>query len=194
MDTLDTKALIKMFKEDGAILEGHFLLTSGFHSSMYVQCARVLSHPDKAEMLGRALAAAAEKHNIQAVVSPAIGGIVIGQETARGLGVRSIFAERAEGSMTLRRGFEVSEGERFLVVEDVMTTGGSLKEVMALIESRGGVAAAAGTILLRSKNIELGVPLISLLEMEIKAHPPENCPLCLSGAPPPVKPGSRGNY
>ena len=191
--TTDHNSILETFRERGALLEGHFLLTSGLHSPVYLQCARVLEDTRIAEELGRSLAGAARDQGIEAVISPAIGGIVIGQETARGLGVRSIFAERSEGRMTLRRGFEISPGERFLVVEDVLTTGGSLREVIDLVRSRGGVAAAAAAIVSRKPSLELGVPLVTLVEVTAEAYHPEECPICREGGPAPVKPGSRGN-
>ncbi len=192
---LAREAVLKMFRDEGAMLEGHFLLTSGLHSPTYLQCARVLCHPDKAEALGRALAEKVRDLRIEAVVSPAMGGLIIGHETARALGVRHIFAERVAGAMALRRGFEVGRGERFLAVEDVLTTGGSIRETMALVRSIGGEPAAACSIVLRGADTDsLGVPYACLIELVIPTWKPEECPLCRSGAPPAVKPGSRGNY
>lgn len=195
MSELSRDRIMEMFREEKAILDGHFLLSSGLHSPRYMQCARVLSSPPKAELLGRAIAEKTAGHGIEAVISPAMGGLIIGHETARALGVRHIFAERVEGRMSLRRGFEIVPGERFLAVEDVLTTGGSIMEVMEMVKSLGGLPVAAASIVLRGDlSSAFGVPLSYLLEFRVPAYPPGECPICKSGAAPPVKPGSKGNY
>jgi orotate phosphoribosyltransferase len=180
------------FVECGAILEGHFLLSSGLHSPTYLQCARVLCHPEVAAELGRELAGLVGQEGVGLVVSPALGGLIIGHEVARSLGVRHLFTERVEGRMVLRRGFTVEPGERFLVVEDVLTTGGSTREVITALEALGAVPAAAAAIIHRGAgDAPLPVPFHSLLRLEIPSWVPDACPLCRRGGPPAVKPGSR---
>ena len=170
------------FTEAGALLTGHFRLSSGLHSDRYLQCARLLMWPDRAEKAGRELAGKLAAFSPQAVVSPAIGGIVIGQEVARALGVRALFAERQEGAFLLRRGFSLSAGERVIVVEDVFTTGRSTREVCAAVESAGGTVSAVGSIV--DRGLPAGafpVPAISLLTLEVPAWPETECPLCARG-------------
>lgn len=186
---------LSLFLETGAYLKGHFRLTSGLHSPEYLQCALVLSHPRHAETLGRQLAGAlpvSGNGTIQTVVSPALGGVVIGHEVARGLGARFLFTERdSEGKMTLRRGFTVTPGERCVVIEDVITTGGSTKEVVDCLRAAGAEVLAAGSIIDRSGGqAQVGVPRVALCEMQVTAWKPEECPLCAEGVPV-VKPGSR---
>lgn len=186
---------LSLFLETGAYLKGHFRLTSGLHSPEYLQCALVLSHPRHAESLGRDLAAAlpvSGNGTIQTVVSPALGGVVIGHEVARALGTRFLFTERdSEGKMTLRRGFTVTSGERCVVIEDVITTGGSTKEVVECLKAAGAEVVAAGSIIDRSGGrADVGVPRVALCEMQVTAWEPEKCPLCAEGQPV-VKPGSR---
>lgn len=180
------------FVRTGALLKGHFLLSSGLHSDQYMQCALLLSHPRAAEQLGAAVARlAGEKPDL--VLSPAMGGVIIGQEVARALGVRHVFAEREGGVMTLRRGFALQPGERAVLVEDVITTGKSSGEVIALAASKGARVTAALSIVCRSKTPpDMGVPVRSLLNLEIASWRPEDCPLCKQGTPA-VKPGSRPN-
>lgn len=183
--------VIQLLRDTGALLEGHFVLTSGLHSGSYVQCARVLQHPQHAEALGRWIAAGFRDPAIDVVMSPAVGGIVIGQEVARALGVRALFGERQQGAMTLRRGLELQPGERVLVVEDVTTTGGSVREIMHLIAAWEGRVAGVGTILDRSNGqIDFGVPQYALAALAIENYAPEACPLCQQGGRP-EKPGSR---
>jgi orotate phosphoribosyltransferase len=186
-----------LFEETGAYLHGHFRLTSGLHSGEYLQCAKVLAHPEYAERLGRALSAKIRPlingAAIDIVVAPAMGGIIIGHEVARALGARSLFTERdaATNSMTLRRGFEIAAGERAVVIEDVITTGGSTKEVVDAIAAAGAHVLAAGSIIDRSGGrAEVGVPRVALETLEAVAYQPEECPLCREGLPL-VKPGSR---
>jgi orotate phosphoribosyltransferase len=187
---LTRDALLDLFRRSGALLEGHFRLTSGLHSPGYLQCALVLQHPADAEMLGRALAEKMRHLRPTVVLSPALGGIVIGQEVGRALGVRAIFAERQDGDLTLRRGFTVSENDRVLVIEDVLTTGGSTRETMRVATASGAQVVGAGSIVDRSGGVELPVPFFSLLSIELPTYEPDKCPLCAQGLPV-VKPGSR---
>ncbi len=184
-----------MFRSTGAYLAGHFRLTSGLHSPEYLQCALVLQYPQHAEKLGaelaERLAAAAGNNRIGVVVSPAIGGLIIGHEVARALGARFIFAERDAGKMTLRRGFGVAPGEISVVVEDVITTGGSTREVVDALQERGARVLAAGSIVDRSGGAaDVGVPRVALETLQVTTYQPESCPLCAQGIPV-VKPGSR---
>ncbi|WP_033376818.1 orotate phosphoribosyltransferase [Desulfurispora thermophila] len=182
---------MQIFHETGALLEGHFLLSSGRHSDRYFQCARVLQYPDHAERLCRELVSKINLPELQVVTAPALGGIIAGYEVARALGVRSIFAERENGRMTLRRGFGIAPGERVLVVEDVVTTGGSVREVMQVVREAGGQVVGVGTLVDRSGGrVDFGVPLWSLVQMEVQTFAPDECPLCRQGLPL-VKPGSR---
>jgi orotate phosphoribosyltransferase len=183
--------LLSIFAETGALLEGHFQLTSGLHSPRYLQCARVLEHPKHAERIGRMLAAHFTGEQISAVVAPAIGGIIVAHETARALGVRALFTEREAGAMTLRRGFRLDEGEPVLVVEDVVTTGGSTRETIEAVKRAGGIVVGAGSIVDRSGgHSDVGVRRVALLTLDVPAYDPAACPLCEKGDPV-VKPGSR---
>ncbi len=184
--------LLQLFEKSGAVSRGHFTLSSGLHSDTYVQCALVLQHPQHAERLGRSLAARFERAPIECVASPALGGIIVGHEVARALGVRAIFAERdASGHLTLRRGFAVEPGEGVLVVEDVWTTGGSTEETIAAIAEAGGRVIAAGALIDRSGGrLSLPVRTQALLEIAIQNYEPEDCPLCRAGGTP-ERPGSR---
>src|SRR5688500_3051630 len=182
---------LKLFRESGALLEGHFKLSSGLHSGGYLQCALVLQHPAHAEALGRALAGKLASHRPTVVLSPALGGLIIGHEVARGLGVRAIFAERQEKVLTLRRGFTLSPGNRVVVIEDVVTTGGSTKETMVVAEQAGATVVAAGSVIDRScGNASLGVAFTSLVTLKLPTYQPDDCPMCKEGSPV-VKPGSR---
>lgn len=192
---LQAGEVLELFERAGAYLRGHFRLTSGLHSPEYLQCALVLQHPEHAERLGRELACALApwlRSGVDVVASPALGGVIIGHETARALGVRFVFAERESGGeMALRRGFAVAPGEAAVVVEDVVTTGGSTREVVALIERSGGRVLAAGSIIDRSGGAaEVGVPHVALATLRVTTYPPERCPLCRQGVPL-LKPGSR---
>ncbi len=183
--------IARIFEETGALLTGHFLLTSGLHSEKYLQCAKVLQWPHHAEACGRALASqfAAEKPTL--VISPAIGGIVIGQEVGRALGCRTIFAERENGALQLRRGFSIEPGELAVVVEDVITTGGSTLETMEVVKSRGAKVLGALSVIDRSGGkASLGTHYHSLWTLNIPTFDAEHCPLCKAGSSP-VKPGSR---
>jgi orotate phosphoribosyltransferase len=183
--------ILTMFRRSGALLEGHFRLSSGLHSPGYLQCALVLQHPNDAEALGAALGAAVRAWGAETVLSPALGGIVIGQEVGRALGVRATFAERADGTLTLRRGFALDPGEKVLVVEDVVTTGGSTRETMDVARAAGATVVGACAIVDRSGGKQgLDVPFHALLPMDVKTYQPDACPLCAQGVPV-VKPGSR---
>jgi orotate phosphoribosyltransferase len=183
--------LLALFRRSGALLEGHFRLTSGLHSPRYLQCALVLSQPASAEALARALAPEVAALGATVVLSPALGGIVIGHEVGRALGVRAIFAERQDGRLTLRRGFSLTPADRVLVVEDVVTTGGSTRETMEVARDAGAQVVGAASIVDRSGGqTELGVPYHALLPMSVPTYPPDACPLCAQGLPV-VKPGSR---
>jgi orotate phosphoribosyltransferase len=189
--------ILNVFRETGAYLSGHFRLTSGLHSGEYLQCAKVLQHPANAEKFGVELAAQlrrlADADKIGVVVSPAMGGLIIGHEVARALGTRLIFTERdAEtGKMVLRRGFSVEADEAAVVVEDVITTGGSTREVIELLQAAGARPVAAGSIIDRSGGkAEVGAPRVALATLEVVSYAPEDCPLCRQGLPV-VKPGSR---
>ena len=182
------------FKERAAVLEGHFLLSSGLHSPRYVQCARVLMEPALATRLCAGLAASLREvlpAPPSVVVAPALGGVLVAHEVARAFGVRGLFTERQDGGMVLRRGFALEPGERVVVVEDVITTGGSTREVMDAVRGLGGVVEAVGCLIDRSGGVDLGVPLRSLVRLDVPTWRADACPLCAAGSPP-VKPGSRG--
>jgi orotate phosphoribosyltransferase len=202
---LKREELMAMFESAGAIRHGHFELSSGLHSGMYVQCALVLQYPRFAEKLGRNLASLFDDIELDAVVSPAMGGLIIGHEVARalpegrsygdgpvGAGVPAIFVERdANGTMTMRRGFSLRDGQHVLVVEDVWTTGESTREAMRVVEAAGGRVVAAGALIDRSGGaLKLGVPAKALLDLAIKSYAAKDCPLCAEGSVA-VKPGSR---
>jgi len=182
-------AVLQVFRETQALLEGHFLLRSGLHSRQYFQCALVLQYPRHAETLCAALAA--KLPAADAVISPAMGGLFVGHEVGRALGLRHIFAEKnAAGQLELRRNFEVKPGQRFLVVEDVVTRGGRVQETMDIVKARGGEVVTVGTLVDRSGGkASLGAPLVSLLRLEIETFEAAACPLCREGKPL-VKPGS----
>jgi orotate phosphoribosyltransferase len=190
---MDRDEVQKIFEEVGAIRSGHFELTSGLHSGTYIQCAMVLQHPQHSEALGKALAEKFKDMQISCVVAPAMGGITIGYEVARALGVRSLWVERDKsGQMALRRGWEIKPGERVLVIEDVWTTGGSTKETIALVQQEGGLVVAAGALIDRTNGkLDLNVPAHALLSLQVPTYEPAACPLCKSGAAPAYKPGSR---
>ncbi len=190
--SLTAENILGIFKESGALLEGHFILTSGMHSNKYFQCARVFQYPWHSDALCRETAANFKDHKIDVVVSPAVGGIVFGQDVARNLGVRAVFTERVDGKMTLRRGFDISEGERVLVAEDVTTTGGSVKEVIGVLRERKADIVSVTAVVDRSGgNIDFTIPYFSLFQMEVMNHQPDDCPMCRAGSTA-VKPGSRG--
>lgn len=183
--------IIEHFRDTNALLEGHFILSSGLHSPRYLQCALALQYPYDAAKFGRAIAGHFEGAGIGTVAAPAIGGLVIGYEVARALNVRFIWTERKDGEMRLRRGFSVTPGERILAVEDVITTGGSIRECIDVLKEHGGDVSDAATIIDRSGGkADVGVPLVALVQMDVPSHEPENCPMCAAGTEA-VKPGSR---
>lgn len=183
--------VIEQFRTTGALLEGHFQLSSGLHSVVYLQCALVLQFPEQAEAFGRMIAKEYANQGIQLVASPAIGGIVIGHEVARALATRFVWTEREEGVMTLRRGFTVSPGEKTLVIEDVVTTGGSTRETIEALKRAGANVVAAGSIIDRSNGTAgVGVPLHALASLKVLSVEPAVCDACKLGAPV-TKPGSR---
>ena len=194
--TPQAQSILDMFRSTGAYLQGHFRLTSGLHSSEYLQCALVLQHPEAAEKLGRLLAGqirtlAAEP--VSVVVSHALGGLIIGHEVARALGTPFLFTERdpATRKMSLRRGFSVAPGQTAVVIEDVITTGGSTQDVIDVLRASGACVLAAGSIIDRSGgHADVGVPRVALATLQVETHQPEQCPLCAAGVPV-VKPGSR---
>lgn len=183
--------LLTLFRRSGALLEGHFRLSSGLHSPGYLQCALVLQHPADAGALGTALGAKVRNLAPTVVLSPALGGIVIGQEVGRALGLRAIFAERQDGGLTLRRGFSLDPADRVLVVEDVVTTGGSTRETIEVARRAGATVVGACAVVDRSGGQPgLDVPFEALLPMSLPTWTAEECPLCAEGHPV-VKPGSR---
>ncbi len=184
--------VLVLFKREKALLEGHFLLSSGLHSPQYLQCAILLEKPWVAEKLCRELAKKLRKIKVDVVIGPALGGILVSYEMGRALKVRSIFAERVNGELTLRRGFHLNKNERVLVVEDVITTGKSTNEVIEIVKQNGAQLGAVAAIVNRSGGeTKFDVPLFSLLNINVETYGPENCPLCREGKLPPVKPGSR---
>jgi len=183
--------VLDLFQQTGAWLQGHFRLSSGLHSPGYLQSALVLQHPAHAEELGRRLAALLP-HEVDLVISPALGGMIIGHEVARALGVPFLFTERdADRKMALRRGFALRPGARAIIIEDVITTGGSTKEVIDIVRAAGAVAVAAGSIIDRSGgSADLGIPRVALETLTVPAFSEQECPMCAAGQPV-VKPGSR---
>ena len=191
MVSLTSNQVLDLFRRVGALLEGHFKLSSGLHSPGYLQSALVLQYPREAETLGAALAEAARPLKPDVVMSPALGGIVIGQEVARALNVPAVFAERQDGTLSLRRGFSLAPGARVFVVEDVVTTGGSTRETMDVATRAGGVVVGAGSIIDRSGGDQgLAVPYASLAQVAFPTYQPDTCPLCAGGSTA-IKPGSR---
>ena len=185
--------MLQIFEKTGGILKGHFILTSGRHSDTYMQCAKLFVDPKSSEELCKSLAEKLGDMKIDMVVSPAVGGILMGYEMARQLGVNNIFAERENGAMTFRRGFELKEGCNVLVVEDVVTTGGSVKEVVALCKEHGANVQAVASVVDRSNGkVDFGVKYVNLISMDVVSYEAEDCPMCKEGKIPAVKPGSRG--
>jgi len=191
--------VLQLFRRSGALLEGHFRLTSGLHSPGYLQCALVLQHPQHAEAFGRAIADLTRGLRPTVVLSPALGGVVIGQEVGRALGVRAIFAERQDGKLTLRRGFTLDGTDRVLVVEDVMTTGGSTRETIEVAKAAGGHVVGTASIVDRSPSagsgqaatsLQFDVPFVTLLRIDLPTYEADACPLCAEGLAV-MKPGSR---
>jgi orotate phosphoribosyltransferase len=188
---LTERETLARYEKRGALLRGHFRLTSGLHSDIYLQSALVLQHPEDAAVLGEGLAAPFRAERVQAVLAPAIGGILVAHEVARALGVRALFTERENGVMQLRRGFTLSRGERCLVVEDVITTGGSTREVVQCVEAHGGSVVGVGSLIDRSGGAAaFPVRRVALATVTAATYPPDACPLCKAGSEA-VKPGSR---
>lgn len=188
---MNKEDVLKLFKETGALLEGHFLLTSGLHSPQYFQCAKVLQYPQHAQKLCWEIAYNYMSEKVNVVSGPALGGIVVAQEVARLMNARSIFSERENGRMTLRRGFEIKPNEKVLVVEDVVTTGGSINEVIGLVKEAGAQLIGVGFLVDRSMGrITFDVPKFSVIQMDVVTYQPDDCPLCKKNIPL-VKPGSR---
>lgn len=193
MTTADVEvasATEERLKRVGALLEGHFQLTSGLHSNRYVQCAKLLSHPVEAEAVSKALAARFSDVTVDIVLGPALGGVIVAHEVARAMGTPCMFTERKEGEMQLRRGFTIPRGAKVLVVEDVVTTGGSVKEVLQLVRDAGGEIVGVGSIVQRAPSSPFDVRYEALLALQVTAWDPSECPLCADGSPA-VKPGSR---
>jgi orotate phosphoribosyltransferase len=189
---MEQSQILEIFKKTNALLEGHFLLTSGKHSNQYFQCAKVLQYPEHLQAICKIIADHFKDENIDTVISPAIGGIVVGQEVARQLNKRFIFAERQDGKMSLRRGFTISPDENILVCEDVVTTGGSVFEVIDLVKDNNSKLVGVGMIVDRSNGkVNFGVNQISTLALEVITYEKDNCPLCREGKIDLVKPGSR---
>jgi orotate phosphoribosyltransferase len=188
---MDQESVLALFRQSGALLEGHFKLSSGLHSDRYLQSALVLQHPEFAEALGRALAEKTRHLQATVVLSPALGGIVIGQEVGRALGIRAIFAERQDGVLRLRRGFTLDGSDRVLLVEDVITTGGSTRETAVVAEALGATITGAAAIVDRGSDpARLNLPMQTLVKLEVPTYAPESCPYCARGEAV-VKPGSR---
>ncbi|HKS26185.1 MAG TPA: orotate phosphoribosyltransferase [Pyrinomonadaceae bacterium] len=188
---MQTEEVMERFRRTGALLEGHFILTSGLHSTLYLQCALLLQHPAEAIAFGQALADHYRSQRVETVAAPAIGGIVIGYEVARSLGARFIWTEREEGRMTLRRGFTVRPGESVIVIEDVVTTGGSTRETVEALRAAGARVLGAASIIDRSSGrADVGVPRFALATLDVPSVAPSACDLCAQGIQA-VKPGSR---
>lgn len=189
---LSQDEVIKIFTDSGALLKGHFKLTSGRHSNRYMQCAQVLQYPDYTEQLAQHLAEKFKGEKIDYVLGPAMGGIIVSYEVARQLKVPGMFCERQDGQMSLRRGFTIKPGDRVLVVEDVVTTGGSVVEVMEVVRRYGGEVVGVGVLVDRSGGkADFGVPGEAILTMDVESWEPEQCPLCKAGHSEAIKPGSR---
>lgn len=188
---MNSNQILEHFKQSGALLEGHFILSSGLHSPNYLQCALALQHPNDAAKFGNAIAQQYTNENIETVASPAIGGLVIGFAVAQALNVRFIWTERENGEMTLRRGFSINKDERILVVEDVITTGGSTRECIEALRAHGAKVVGAASIIDRSGGkADVGVPRIALASLDVPSYKTEDCPMCARGETA-VKPGSR---
>lgn len=190
---MDRNRVEEILRDSGVLLTGHFILTSGKHSGQYMQCAQILKYPAYAEELAKGLAEEFSGENADIVIGPATGGIIIAYELARQLKCNNLFAERENGEMTLRRGFSIPKGARVIVAEDVITTGGSVKEVMALVEAAEATVVGVAVLVDRSMGkADFGVKTRAAYTAEIEAYEPDNCPICKEGKSTAVKPGSRG--
>lgn len=188
----NTNRIIEIFKESEVLLEGHFLLTSGRHSNQYMQCAKILQYPNYTQEIIGELAKCYKDVQVDYVIAPAVGGIIIGYELARQLGSKNMFAEREDGKMTIRRGFSLPKGSKVVVAEDVITTGGSVKEVMEIVKEQGSEVVGVAVLVDRSNgNIDFGVKLDAALTVEVQSWEQSECPLCAKGQVELVKPGSR---
>lgn len=189
---LSKERVIEILEKSGVLLRGHFLLTSGRHSNQYMQCAQILQYPEYTEEIAKGLAGEFENDKIDIVVGPAMGGIIIAYELARQLKAKNLFAERENGKMTLRRGFTIPKGARVLVAEDVITTGGSVREVIDIVKEQGGEVVGVAVLVDRSNGqIDFSTKLRAALTTEVVSYEAETCPLCKEGALPAIKPGSR---
>ncbi len=188
---MNQEHILEIFKESGALLNGHFKLTSGLHSASYFQCAKVLQFPQHAESLSKMIVEYFSEQQIETVISPAIGGIIVGQEVGRQIGVKTIFSERQNGEMKLRRGFSLEKNEKVLVCEDVVTTGGSVFEVIELVKSYDAIPVGVGFVVDRSNGkVDFGISQFSCMKMDVQSFQPEKCQLCREGVEN-EKPGSR---
>ncbi len=189
---ISKERVLEIFKEAGVLLEGHFLLTSGRHSNRYLQCAKIFRNTRYSEELCAALADYYRNDGVEVVIGPAMGAVQMAYEVSRALGCENFFAERENGAMTLRRGFAVQPGQKVLLVEDVITTGGSVREVMDLVKAAGGEVVGVGSIVDRTGGkIDFGVPFHAVISLDVESWEADECPLCKAGAPAPYKPGSR---
>lgn len=189
---MEREKVLEILKEAGVLLEGHFLLTSGKHSNRYLQCAKIFCNTNYSEVLCKDLAEQYKDQNIDVVIGPAMGAVLMAYEVSKHLNVPNYFTEREDGVMALRRGFSIKEGQRVLIVEDVITTGGSVKEVIELVRAQGGIVAGVGSIVDRSGGkAEFGVPFLSVIKIDAVAYEKDECPLCKEGKLPAIKPGSR---
>lgn len=188
---MNKENILEIFRKTGVLMEGHFILTSGRHSAHYLQCARIFQYPNYGEQIANILAQAFCEDNIDMVIGPAIGGIILAYEVGRVLGVQTLFAERENGVMALRRGFEIPQGSNVLVVEDVVTTGGSVKEVIELVNKSGSNVVGVGSVVDRSNGkVDFGCKFKAVISLEVPSFEKDECPLCRQGLPA-VKPGSR---
>jgi orotate phosphoribosyltransferase len=186
--------ILDLYRSTGVLLDGHFKLTSGKHSPMFLQCSQIMQYPAKAGPLADELAAKLRGFAADAVIGPAMGGIILAYEVGRALGKRAIFAERQDGTMTLRRGFRIQPGERFIVVEDAISTGGSVREVIDVVKERGGQVVAVGSLVDRSGGkVDFGVPAATMVTLEVPAYAPDDCPLCRAGVPLTLPKSAGGN-
>ena len=184
--------ILEILKEAGVLLEGHFLLTSGRHSNKYLQCARIFRHTKYSEELCAALAEQYKNENVDIVIGPALGAVQMAYEVSRQIGCENFFAEREDGKMVLRRGFSINPGQRILVVEDVVTTGGSVREVVEIVQEMGGIVVGIGSVVDRTGGkIDFGVPFKAVISMNVESWQADECPICKQGTMPLVKPGSR---
>ncbi|MDR5659324.1 orotate phosphoribosyltransferase [Serpentinicella sp. ANB-PHB4] len=189
---LTKERVIEILEKADVLLKGHFLLTSGRHSNQYMQCAQLLQYPEYAEEISKGLADNFREDNIDVVIGPAMGGIIISYEIARQLKVKNLFAERENGKMVLRRGFSIPKGARVLIAEDVITTGGSVREVMDIVKEQGAEVAGVAVLVDRSNGtIDFGTKLAAALTTEVISYDPAECPICKEGKLPAIKPGSR---